>query len=894
MPASPARLTKAATRRVARYARRLRRAGAADRNAFYRSRPVRPDTVLYESFAGNGMLCNPEAIFRKLLHDPDFRRFTHIWALDDDAAEAAFDAEFSRHPRVKMVKRGSGAYWKAVSTSRYLVNNATFPPQFGKREGQIYLNTWHGTPLKHMGFDMPDGAWEAGNTLRNFLSADYLLAANPFMAEGMYEDAYRLHNVYTGRIVTEGYPRIDRQFLSASEELRTRDALRDHGLEPGDLPIVLYAPTWKGASFQDPTDDLDALAEQTTALQAALGDGIRVFLKTHQVVHRLAAQRPELKRLLVPNTIPTNALLGAAAGLVTDYSSIFFDYLATGRPIVFLTPDADDYHDNRGTYFSDDELPGPVIPDATDAGAHLRALLDGTEEPTPRYAEWKARFTPYDDGDAASRVIDVVFRGRTDGYRVRPARTDGRKRLLFFLGGMKSNGITTSVLNLLNAIDHDVYDVTALMPRVRKRTLRENQKHVHPAVRQVFRIGGMNGSKLSQLRRKADDWRGTAPEPHSDTRHSDLWNDEWVRILGDAEFDWLADFSGYSPFWSNLLLRSPDMPRAVWLHNEMAADRKRTVDGKQPFLRSLGLVFSLYRSYDQLVSVSPLLTELNRAELEAYAPADRFVTVRNLPNVARVTAGKAVAIEDLWADAHGDADEDAGAVIEPPVWAASLASRERAEKWFITVGRLSPEKNQARLLRAFARVHAQHPEARLLIVGGGPLHGDLETLAAELGLTDAAFLAGPQSNPFALMAAADCFVLSSRYEGQPMVLLEAALCDLPIVSTSFASVRDALPNDTIHAVAQSDEALRDGMLAFLDGKVDASHLDIPSYVREVTRELDAVIAGTVAAGGRGAAGAVAVAQPSADRQAESGGAAGASGAADAVPSADPVDLPPVR
>jgi CDP-glycerol glycerophosphotransferase (TagB/SpsB family)/glycosyltransferase involved in cell wall biosynthesis len=844
MPYSPVRLTKTATERVARYARRLRRAGAADRNAFYRSLPVRPGTVLYESFAGNGMLCNPEAIFRRLLHDPDFRRFTHIWALDDKAAEAAFAEEFRHHPRVKMVKRDSGAYWRALSTSQYLVNNATFPPQFGKRAGQVYLNTWHGTPLKHMGFDMPDGAWESSNTLRNFLAADYLLAANPFMAEGMYEHAYRLHNVYMGRIVTEGYPRIDRQYLTAGEELRTRDALRTHGLEPGDLPIVLYAPTWRGSSFSDPADDLDALAAQTTALQAALGPGIRVFLKTHQVVHRLAAQRPELTRLLVPNTIPTNVLLGAAAGLVTDYSSIFFDYLATGRPIVFLTPDADDYNDNRGTYFPADELPGPVVADATEAGARLRALLDGDEELSPRVAEWRERFTPYDDGGAASRVIDIVFRGRTDGYRVRAARSDGRKRLLFYLGGMKSNGITTSVLNLLNAIDHETYDVTALMPHVRKRPLRENQRHVHPAVRQVFRLGGMNGSKLSQLRRKADDWRGTAPEPHSDTRHADLWNDEWVRVLGDAQFDWLADFSGYSPFWSNLLLRSPDMPRAIWLHNEMAADRRRTVDGRQRFFRSLGLVFSLYRSYDQLVSVSPLLTELNRAELSAYAPSERFVTVRNLPNVERVASGRKVPVLDLW-----NGLDDEGEELVMPSWAKALADPGRTSRWFVTVGRLSPEKNQARLLRAFAQVHARRPEARLLIVGGGPLEDDLAALITELGLTDAAFLAGPQSNPFALMAAADCFVLSSRYEGQPMVLLEAALCDLPIVSTSFASVGDALPNNTIRAVAQSDEALRDGMLAYLDGDVPASHLDIPSYVREVTRELDAIIAGTAARDG---------------------------------------------
>ena len=219
------------------------------------------------------------------------------------------------------------------------------------------------------------------------------------------------------------------------------------------------------------------------------------------------------------------------------------------------------------------------------------------------------------------------------------------------------------------------------------------------------------------------------------------------------------------------------------------------------------------------------------AELAEYAPADRFTTVRNLPNVARVTTGLREPVED------------AVAVPDEPVpgWVAPLVDPDRTTRWFVSVGRLSPEKNQARLIRAFARVHRARPETRLLIVGGGPLRESLEGLIASEGLEDAAFLAGAQRNPYALMHAADCFVLSSTYEGQPMVLLEAALCDLPIVSTSFASVTDALPNDTIHVVEQSDDALADGMLAFLDGQVAPSHLDIPAYVAEVLSEIEALV-----------------------------------------------------
>lgn len=779
------------------------------------------------------MLCNPEAIFRHLLSDPEFSDYRHVWALSDETAIARFREEFARHPRVSFVRRGSGGYWAALSTSKYLVNNATFPPSFGKREGQIYLNTWHGTPLKQMGFDMPDGAHQSANTLRNFLAADYLLAANPFMSETMYEGAYRLHNIYEGQLIEEGYPRIDRQRISAADEASLRSRLAAGGVDAGGLPIVLYAPTWRGGSFAAPEKDLDTLVHHVREMQDAIGDRAVLLLKTHQIVHALATDRPELQRVLVPNTIPTNVMLGASAALITDYSSIFFDYLATGRPVVFFTPDAEGYTDTRGTYMPLDELPGPTTAEPRLA---IRAVLDLLADgalPHPRYRAWADRFTPFEDGDATRRVVDIVFRGTTEGYRVRGTARDGRKRLLLYLGGMRSNGITSSALNLLRRIDHEKYDVTALIPYFKSENPRSNQVQIDPRVRQIMRIGGMNGSKVLQLRRRLQDLAESPPLLPGDARwHSKLWRDEWDRVMGSSRFDWVADFSGYSPFWANLLLQSPDAPRAIWLHNEMASDRMRTVGGRRPMERGLGLVFNLYRGYDRLVSVSPRLTAVNREKLADYAPPGRFSTVRNFPSPSAIPTPE-LDVFDLLEPGE-----------EPPVWMTELANPERTTRWFISVGRLSPEKNHARLLRSFAAVSAKNPDARLLIVGGGPLEEALMAQITQLGLSDVAFLAGRRRLPVALLVAADCFVLSSNYEGQPMVLLEAALCGLPIVSTAFASVADALPDDTIHVVDCDDDALAAGMLAYLAGDVPPSTLDFESYVSDVMHELDRVLLAT--------------------------------------------------
>jgi CDP-glycerol glycerophosphotransferase (TagB/SpsB family)/glycosyltransferase involved in cell wall biosynthesis len=801
---------------------------SSEQIALARLRPIRPRTVVYESFAGSGALCNPEAIFRALLSDADFADLTHVWAVRDRATADALRAQFRDRRNVRVVRRDGAAYWRALSTAGYLINNATFPPAFGKRTGQIYLNTWHGTPLKRMGFDMPGGALESANTLRNFLNADYLLSANPFMTEVMYEDAYQLRNVYRGTIIEEGYPRIDRQRMTPAERTRVRAELA--GLVRADLTdkrLVLFAPTWRGASFQQPDADLAHLADQAERLQRELGDDTVVLVKTHQVVHELAGRIPSLRNLLVPNSVPTNVLLGIADALVTDYSSIFFDFLATGRPIAFLVPDGDRYTVDRGTYLPLDELPGPVGADPAALGRSLSTLLADGAARHPRYDDWAERFVPYEDGGATARVIDVVFRGLAADRRTRRPARDERPRLLFYLGGIRMNGITTSAVNLLNSLDPERYDVTALMAFPRGEITRRNQQRLHPGIRQVFRVGGMNGLKGRQVLRRIADVSTDPLRAHRRFGHRSLWHDEWTRIFGSAKFDWVADFSGYSPFWAHLMLHSPRAVRAIWLHNEMAADRERTVAGRRPFFHSLGRVFAMYRAYDQLVSVSPALTALNREELAEFAPADRFRTLRNLPDAVGTTIG-ATAGPDAAADT--DADE---------LWRDAL--EQPGVRRFVTVGRLSTEKNHARLIRAFEALHRSEPGTQLFIVGGGPLASSLRRQVTDAGLEDSVLLTGPQADPISIMRRCDCFVLSSDYEGQPMVLIEAAQLGLPIVSTAFGSAPGALPGDAMHIVDRDDDALADGMRAFLRGAVPASELDVREYTAEVLAQFDELV-----------------------------------------------------
>ena len=581
-----------------------------------------------------------------------------------------------------------------------------------------------------MGYDIQDGALATANIIRNFVAADYLLAQNQFMTDQMYASAYKLQGIFRGTIIEEGYPRTDRQVLDSEQTAQARASLVDAGLPIGDRKIVLYAPTWKGLSFGNPNDDIDELVRHVKELESRIDSSkYCVLLKTHQIVHKLAAHRPDVKSILVPNEIPTNVILGLTDVLITDYSSIFFDFLSTGRPVLFFTPDLEDYEGTRGLYFEPNQWPGPLARTIAELAPHIsRYATTGQLPPesVDRYRAAQQRFSSFDDGDATRRVVDIVFRGHRDGYRIRQGLPDGRTSILVYLGGMKPNGITTSVLNLLNSIDHSRFDVSAFFAQSKSPASIAKQRQIEYSVRQFPRVGGMNGSKLVHLLRHLEFRRGRINRHREEPMQDALWNDEWTRCFGDSRFDHVVDFSGYGPFWSVLLLHSPDAVRSIWLHNDLAEDAHRKVNGKKKMKRSLTSLFSLYPQFDHLVSVSPTLADINRRKLSAYASGESFVSALNTVDAAHILRGAAADLRE------SAIDPDTG---ETPAWVESLLKRDGSTV-FVTVGRLSPEKNQARLIRAFAQVHAQHPLTKLFIVGDGPLHDDLKRLIDALGVAD--------------------------------------------------------------------------------------------------------------------------------------------------------------
>ncbi|WP_413105927.1 CDP-glycerol glycerophosphotransferase family protein [Streptomyces sp. Inha503] len=360
-------------------------------------RPVDPRLAVFAAYWHKGYACHPAAIEAKARElVPGVRT---AWITTPEYAHTL-------PPGVRRLHPGSAAYWTALARARFLVNNVNFTPGMRKRPGQIHLQTHHGTPLKHMGLDLRDRPAAArgmdfGKLLERVDRWDYSLSANrhtTLVWERVYPSGYTT--------LPYGSPRDD-VFQHATEDdvARLRARL---GIPAGSV-AVLYAPTHRDYQRRP----VPRLAPERVA--RALGPGFTLLVRPHYFHAPDGSANSVSSRGRVLDVSAhgrVEELCLAADALLTDYSSIMFDYANLDRPIVIHADDWDAYRAARGVYFDITAAPpGPV----SRTEDELIALFATGAWCGPRSAAlraaFRARFCPYDDGRAAERVVRRVFLG---------------------------------------------------------------------------------------------------------------------------------------------------------------------------------------------------------------------------------------------------------------------------------------------------------------------------------------------------------------------------------------------------------------------------------------------------------------------------------------------------
>ncbi len=362
---------------------------------------LRPKWVLIESFHGQTVSDSGLVLAQEIarLYPGQYRVF---YATENKKKHREFVKAAGL--QVELVDVTTFRYTRILACAQHIFSNASLPIYFIKRPGQVYMQTWHGTPLKTLGKQMRMGIESMYNVQHNFLQADYLTQPNAFTRDVILRD-YNLEQLYTGKVVMAGYPR-NKVFMEPEKGAALR---RELGLE--DKTVYAYMPTWRGQSNHS-VEVLEYAAQVKKILKKldnSLKDNQLLFVNFHPILHG-AVHLGNYKHILpFPAEVSNYEFLNCADALITDYSSVFFDFSLTKKPIILFMYDYDTYLADRGLYMDVRTLPFRQIyktdelADCLRSGACLQDDYSNTE--------YYRTFSKYDSPNISEKLLKLAFSG---------------------------------------------------------------------------------------------------------------------------------------------------------------------------------------------------------------------------------------------------------------------------------------------------------------------------------------------------------------------------------------------------------------------------------------------------------------------------------------------------
>ncbi len=366
--------------------------------------------IVFEAFSGKRCGGNLRAIYEQLMEDERYRDFRYVWIVND--VEAHADLKVRRHTRV--VKKDSPSAFILYAKAKYWFNNVALPNYLIPRPHQVYVETWHGTPLKKLGNDIEyevDPRQSLAEMHKKYYikgrKMDYLVSPSKFYSEKMIS-SFRLDKSKKEDIILEtGYPRNDALFTFTEEDVAR---IREEIGVPDGKKVILYTPTWRDNEFKKGEGFQYKEAVDFGRLMEELGDEYVLLFRAHHQIGFKDVAHDVPGVIDVTEVDDVNDLYIISDLMITDYSSTMFDYGNLRRPMVFFMYDLDEYQGEiRDFYFDINELPGPIVKTQEELAD---AILDQFAhfKYDDKYKAFTAKFNSLDDGNAAKRVIEATIR----------------------------------------------------------------------------------------------------------------------------------------------------------------------------------------------------------------------------------------------------------------------------------------------------------------------------------------------------------------------------------------------------------------------------------------------------------------------------------------------------
>ena len=351
-------------------------------------------TVFFESFQGRNYSCSPKAIFEEMKESTEYKDYHFIWAFRD------VEKNYS-DKNDSIVRYETYAYYKALAKAKYWILNSNTRKFLKPREGQVYVQTWHGTPLKKIGLDVPGSDLNYGNEGKKF---SYMISPSKYCSEKLVS-AFGLE----GRediVLETGYPRNDALFdFDAEKVSRIKEELDI----PSDKKVMLYAPTFRDNKHSQVSGYENASGIDFVTLKEKLGDEYVVLFRAHYfVASQMDFEQLDDFVIDVSDYEDVNDLYIVSDLLVTDYSSVFFDFANLKRPIIFYMYDYEDYKENaRDFYLDESDLPGPITKTQDELVDAIKKTSGWT--PDAKYTDFNNKFNYLDGKLKGLEVARRVF-----------------------------------------------------------------------------------------------------------------------------------------------------------------------------------------------------------------------------------------------------------------------------------------------------------------------------------------------------------------------------------------------------------------------------------------------------------------------------------------------------
>lgn len=378
--------------------------------------PLWNKSCLFEAGVGKNINGNMFALIRGICQDEHYKDYQLALAIVPEMLKTAQTRmSFYGLERVQLVILESAEYNELLARAKYLFNDNTFPAYFTKRSDQVYLNTWHGTPLKRLGLsDIANSLRSFANVQKNLLTANYVLFPNEHTRTTFVDD-YDLAPFYSGAYLMHDYPRND-----VLTDVLTYTQVRDEQGVPVDTELIAYMPTWRGVGrTADSEGQIRKISSYLTELDACLNDKQILYVNLHFTVQGALDFTNYQHIRPFPSCYETYDFLAACDKLITDYSSVMFDFAATRRPIYLFAYDEDEYMAGKGSYLEYHSLPFPIV-------RTVQALLKLVNAPYAAngYSEFIEKFCPYHTGSATRELVEFILGDKKQQLQLLAQKTD--------------------------------------------------------------------------------------------------------------------------------------------------------------------------------------------------------------------------------------------------------------------------------------------------------------------------------------------------------------------------------------------------------------------------------------------------------------------------------------